>query len=439
MDNNGNVLTYDGSTWSSPDNISGGHDLSSVSCATASYCAAVSDENGNVLIYDGSSWSSQHNVDSSGGGVDSISCPTASFCVAVDDSGNALTYNGASWSSANRIDMGTYGLQSVSCPTATFCAAVSPSEAYTYPSVPATTLTVVTSVTSTPVVGQSVSIGVQVTGPNTNLGALTPSGQVTVSDGTKSCVGMLAGSNGTGTTSCPLVEQVAGNYTITASYSGDVNFSSSATASATVLTIARATSTTAFRISTARVTYGNEVSEHLSVSVSPEFPGSTPAGTVVVGNSKVSLCTITLLAGAGSCVLSPRSLAVGIYRIVADYGGSLDFTTSASVTRTLTVAKETSRTVLKISAHNVTYGHEGTEHLSITVSPEFKGSTPTGRVTVKASSTTLCALILSAGRGSCNLSRKQLAVGTYSLIATYGGSSYFDTSASVKESLKVAK
>ena len=45
-----------------------------------------------------------------GGRPDSVSCPTASFCAAVDGSGNALTYNGSSWSSPDSIDANKGGL-----------------------------------------------------------------------------------------------------------------------------------------------------------------------------------------------------------------------------------------------------------------------------------------------------------------------------------------
>jgi hypothetical protein len=119
VDDEGNVLTYDGSSWSSPDSIDGLRQLNSVSCPTASFCAAV-DESGYVLTYNGSSWSSPDKIDSQDW-LNSVSCPTASFCAAVDLNGNAFTYNGSSWSSPDSIDGST--LFSVSCPTASFCAA----------------------------------------------------------------------------------------------------------------------------------------------------------------------------------------------------------------------------------------------------------------------------------------------------------------------------
>jgi hypothetical protein len=60
-------------------------------------------------------------------------------------------------------------------------------------------------------------------------------------------------------------------------------------------------------------------------------------------------------------------------------------------------------------------------------------------VTVKDSTTTLCVIKLSSGKGSCRLSPKKLKVGTYRLVATYGGSTTFKGSTSAKETLTVTK
>ena len=48
------------------------------------------DYDGNVLTYDGSSWSSPDNIDAGKRFLYSVSCPTTSFCVAVDDARRRL-------------------------------------------------------------------------------------------------------------------------------------------------------------------------------------------------------------------------------------------------------------------------------------------------------------------------------------------------------------
>jgi hypothetical protein len=85
------VYTYDGTTWSSADVIDSGVELTSVSCPTSSFCAAV-DADGNVYTYDGTTWAPPQVIDT-GGDLTSISCPSTTFCVAVDSDGNEMVAN----------------------------------------------------------------------------------------------------------------------------------------------------------------------------------------------------------------------------------------------------------------------------------------------------------------------------------------------------------
>ena len=62
-------------------------------------------------------WSSPKTIDA-GDALSSVTCPSTSFCAAVDDEGNSLTYNGSSWSAPSYIDHTTNFLDSVSCPSA---------------------------------------------------------------------------------------------------------------------------------------------------------------------------------------------------------------------------------------------------------------------------------------------------------------------------------
>jgi hypothetical protein len=140
VDSNGNALTFNGSTWSAPTSIDGGRRLTSVSCPSSSFCAAV-DSNGNALTFNGSSWSAPTSIDG-GGGLGSVSCPSSSFCAAVDNNfgnGKAATFNGSTWSKPSRVESAGY-LASVSCASASFCVAVdSNGNALNYGAVPTVT------------------------------------------------------------------------------------------------------------------------------------------------------------------------------------------------------------------------------------------------------------------------------------------------------------
>lgn len=100
-----------------------------------------------------------------------------------------------------------------------------------------------------------------------------------------------------------------------------------------------------------------------------------------------------------------------------------------------TVARS-SATALNLSAATVTYGNEQAEQLSVTVS---SAGTPTGTVTVAAGSTTLCAITLVSGTGSCSLRATQLPAGSYRVIASYGGDASTSPSVSPSQALTVSK
>ena len=262
----------------------------------------------------------------------------------------------------------------------------------------------------------------------------TPSGTVMVTRSTMTlCVITLVSGKG----SCTLSAERfgAGGYDIVATYGGSSNLGTSASTKAP-LTVAEEASFTSLKLSAAKVTYGHEQVEHLVVTVSSEF-GGTPNGTVKVSSSSTTLCVITLSSGHGSCTLTAEKLGAGTHGLVATFSGNPDIRSSASGKGTLKISKATSKTTFKLSTSKVTYGDEQVELLSVTVTSEFAGVSPTGTVTLKGSSTTVCVIRLSSGTGSCRLSAKELAVGLYDVVATYGGSPNLGASASKSETLTV--
>jgi hypothetical protein len=189
-------------------------------------------------------------------------------------------------------------------------------------------------------------------------------------------------------------------------------------------------------MSAAKVPYGNEQAEHVSVKVTAGA-GRTPAGSVTVTSGSTTVCTITLASGTGSCTPSATRLPAGLVRVTASYRGSFVFGASASAAG-FTVVKTPTKTSLKLSALKVTYGHEQQEKLSVAVSPRYAG-TPAGRVTVKAGRITICVITLKSGKGSCTLTAKKLRPGSYTLSAAYPGSADYASSASTRKTLTIAK
>jgi hypothetical protein len=120
----GNRATvWDGRSWSAPAPVDPGGstvEVTSVSCASARFCAAV-DTLGRALTWNGRAWSRP--VPVSATGLEAVSCPGPGFCVAVDGGGDAVVFRHGSWSRPVRVDPTGTGMQSLSCASPTFCVA----------------------------------------------------------------------------------------------------------------------------------------------------------------------------------------------------------------------------------------------------------------------------------------------------------------------------
>jgi hypothetical protein len=145
---------------------------------------------------------------------------------------------------------------------------------------------------------------------------------------------------------------------------------------------------------------------------------------------------MTLKGGKGSCKVGTQRDAAGTLKFVASYGGGAGFRSSVGSV-SVRLSRAASKTSLAMSAANLRYGHEQAERLSVRVVPRFAG-TPAGQVTVRAGRAVVCVITLASGAGSCTLTPKKLAPGSYRLIASYPGSAGFAASASPARTLVVA-
>jgi hypothetical protein len=95
---------------------------------------------------------------------------------------------------------------------------------------------------------------------------------------------------------------------------------------------------TSLALSSAKAAFGHEQSEKLTVSVKAARYGPA-TGSVTISAGKARICAITLRSGRGTCTLSAKRLAPGVYRLVASYPGDGKFAKSVSPGRRLTVVK----------------------------------------------------------------------------------------------------
>jgi hypothetical protein len=138
----GDVVTFNGSSWSAPADIDGGAAFAGVSCTSSSFCVAVDFSNGDAFMFNGSVWSQPTLIDSAGGGMTTVSCASSTFCVAGDEDGNVVSWDGRNWSEPASVDPAGGGFVSVSCGSPSFCVAVdSIGRIVTYTGPPASTPT----------------------------------------------------------------------------------------------------------------------------------------------------------------------------------------------------------------------------------------------------------------------------------------------------------
>jgi hypothetical protein len=269
------------------------------------------------------------------------------------------------------------------------------------------------------VTGQAYTINFSV---NVNApGAGTPTGNVTISDGTNSCTGTVA--SGT----CSLTSTTAGMKTLTATYAGDSNFNGSAGTASHQVNKANTSTTITSDTPDPSVT-GQPYT--VSVSVAAVAPGTgTPTGSVSITDGTGATCTITLSGGAGSC--SMASSTAGAKSLVATYASDANFNGSTSVSEPHTVNKaNTTTTIGTVTPEPSVVGQSYTVSVSVSAASPGAG-TPSGSVTVSDGTGGTCTVAaLSGGAGSCSLT--STSYGAKTLTATYGGDSNFNGSAGTK-------
>ncbi|MGD0877476.1 MAG: Ig-like domain repeat protein [Anaerolineales bacterium] len=187
---------------------------------------------------------------------------------------------------------------------------------------PGTSTLVITSHAPNPsTVGQSVTVTVTVSGAGG-----TPTGTVAITGADTNCTITLAGGSG----SCNVVFNTVGAKVITATYSGDMNYTGSSITTPVspapgFHNVVQGPSTTTI---TSELPDPSAVGGTVVVTVTVTGAGATPTGTVSVtsvGGGSPN-CPIAIIGGTGSCNLIFSS--TGSFPITATYNGDGNYTTS---------------------------------------------------------------------------------------------------------------
>jgi hypothetical protein len=165
------------------------------------------------------------------------------------------------------------------------------------------------------VFGQGVSFTATVSGSSSTV----PTGSVTFTDGTTVLGTVTLNASAQATLSTAALS--VGTHSITASYGGDANFTSSVSSSISVM-VSKASSAAAITSSANPIAVGTRIT--LSATLSAVSPGAgTPSGTVTFKDGTTTLGSATLASGVAA--LSNVALVAGAHSITAVYGGDSRF------------------------------------------------------------------------------------------------------------------
>jgi CSLREA domain-containing protein/uncharacterized repeat protein (TIGR01451 family) len=250
------------------------------------------------------------------------------------------------------------------------------------------TTTTITSDNPDPsVVGQSVTINFTVTASSG-----TPTGNVTVTDGTQSCSGTVAAG------SCTITFSSPGAKTLTATYTGDANFNGSTSAGA-AHTVNKADTTTTI---TSDTPDPSSVGQPVTVkfTVAAKAPGAgTPTGNVVVTDG-VDSCTASVAAGQCDITFSTS----GSRTITASYGGDSNFLGSSDTNpHIVNLPLVLNLAVLKTHTGNFSQGQSGAQYTIKVSNPGTAGTNDTVTV-VDSLPAGLTATAISGSGWTCALS-----------------------------------
>ncbi|HCB06553.1 MAG TPA: hypothetical protein DEQ43_20315 [Nocardioides bacterium] len=247
--------------------------------------------------------------------------------------------------------------------------------------------------------GQPVPVLVTVTGPGA-----TPTGTVTLLQGSTPIGTGTLGVDGTTTITVPARTLPVGTASPVAVYGGDAGH----TGSQDGLTVTTTKATSSVDAPDVNATPGAPGAATVTVTAD----GVTPTGTVTIRRGATTIGTATLVGGQASVNLPV--LPSGTV-LTAEYSGDANVT-GGSDTFTVTVGKA----VPTVSATDVSVKYGKTVGVTITVTAPA-GLTPTGTVRVKNGGTTLASGNLSKGKVKITLPARSLLPGTHTLTAEYAG------------------
>jgi len=218
-----------------------------------------------------------------------------------------------------------------------------------------------------------------------------------------------------GKATCVVNNLAVGASMITAIYSGDANFTTSASAPFTQ-TVNQGVTTT--KVVSSLNPSSTGVNVNLTATVTAIAPATgARTGTVVFqdGGVVIAGCGAQVITAGGTATCATNALVAGSHPITAIYSGDANFTTSTSAVLTQTVLSTTTTTV--ISSGNPSVFGQSVQYTATVAG----GPTVTGTITFRGGGSNIAgcvAVVMASGSASCTVSP---TVAAHAITAVYSG------------------
>ena len=355
----------------------------------------------------------------------SLPTGTVDFSDGTTNIGGGTLVNGVATVTVSSLSVGTHDILMSYSGDPNFLAS---SNAVSQVVNPAGTTNVLTVAPNPTVYGQTATLTAVVTPVVPGVG--TVGGTVTFYDGATS-LGSSTLNGGVATLNVSSL--LAGNHSLTAVYTGSVNYSNS-TSAVVMQLVNQAATTLAAQTSLSSTVYGQSVT--FTATLTAVAPGAgTPTGNVSFFDGTTNLGNGTLNSGVATLAVS--TLAVGTHTIQMNYSGDTNFVASSSsvgqvVNQALTSA------ALAVTSNPTVYGQVVTLTATMAVMAPGAGTVPDS-VTFYNGATSLGSGTLTNDVATLDVSN--LPAGTNSLTVVYTGNGdfYGSTSAVVTEVVNQAE
>lgn len=252
-----------------------------------------------------------------------------------------------------------------------------------------------------PVVGQPVIVSFEVSGQE---GSPLPTGSVTIGDSltTATCAGNLTvdETNQVSRGSCPVRLYTAGSHNLTATYSGDSFYETSASDPRSLMVNKAATGIDSFSVG-GTLSLGQTLTAEVILTVKNPGSGEPTGGVVITDELGHVYCSVTLFENShGTCSFTADFM--GTKNFTASYAGDSNYEGSLPQSFEVTIGKATP--VITLAANPAASAVVGQDvQVTVTVTGAV-GYPPTGLVSIRYDNGQSCPSVnLVNGTGSCTI------------------------------------